>query len=130
MVTKWSLDMDIRFYRRARVCTLLFTLLAFNIEGASSALLLSYDFKDGAGEFELVPEFSDPAISAAEWTDDFGLLTEFAGNPGRALATSGFTNGNAFHLALSFQPSLAIALEGIHFDLRASPSGPPRGRFW
>ncbi len=116
--------MDIRFYRRVRACLLLFTLLASNIDGASGALLLVYDFEDGVGEFELVPEFADPAISTAEWSDDFGLLTEFAGNPGRALATSGFTNGNAFHLALSFQPNLAIALESMHFDLRASPSGP------
>ena len=116
--------MDIRFYRRVRVYPLLFILLAFNIDGASGALLLSYDFEDGTGVFELVPEFADPAISAAIWSDDFDLLSEFAGNPGRALATSGFTNGNAFHLALSFQPGLAIAIEGIHFDLRASPSGP------
>jgi hypothetical protein len=116
--------MEIRFNRRVRVALVICTLLSLGTDGAAGALLLRYDFDDLAGNFELVPEFADPAIATATWSDDFGTLTEFAGNPGRALATNGFTNGNALHLALSLQPGFTIALEGFRFDLRASPSGP------
>lgn len=114
--------MDILVKRRVRVLFFLFHSLFLN--GAAAATLVVFDFDDESGNFEITPEFTDTAISDALWSDDLGLLADFAGNPGRALATSGFPAGNALHLALILQPGFEITIDRIRFDLRASASGP------
>jgi hypothetical protein len=58
------------------------------------------------------------------WQDDANRLTDLQGNPGRALAASGFTTGNRLHLTLAFAAALEFALERLELDVRASASGP------
>ena len=116
--------MDILVIGRIRVLLLLCSTFFVYFNGATAATLLQFDFDDGSGNFEITPEFADAAIFGMLWSDDLGLLTDFAGNPGRALAASGFPDGNTLHLALNVQPGFAVRFERIRLDLRVSASGP------
>ena len=116
--------MDILATRRIRVLLFLSSTIFVYFNSAAAATLVQFDFDDEAGGFEITPEFAHAAISGTLWGDDLSLLTDFAGNPGRALATSGFPDGNALHLMLDVQPGFAVTLERIRLDLRASASGP------
>jgi hypothetical protein len=114
--------MDTSICGRARALAL--TTLLCTSANAPAALLLDFDFERSDGTFTLEPGFLAPGIASATWDDVLGLLADFAGQPGRALALSGFTNGNALSLAVTAAPGLRLVAERLRFDLRVSASGP------
>ena len=116
--------MDVLATRRIRVLLFLCSSIFFYSNSVAATTLVQFDFDDGSGGFEITPEFADAAISGTLWSDDLGLLTDFAGNTGRALATSGFPDGNALHLTVDLRQGFAVTLERIRLDLRVSASGP------
>lgn len=116
--------MDIRHARRIRAFTFttLFTLAAPAAVHAST--LAAFTFDGPGASFSSAPSSLDAALSSALWRDDTNRLSNLAGNPGRALAASGFTGTNALHLVLEQAGGGVFELEHLHFDLRASASGP------
>lgn len=118
--------MDIRLARRG-CAVLLFTLL-LTTTTARAALLLDFDFEHADGTFTLSPGFRAAGIAGASWSDARGLIADFAGQPGRALATSGFTTGNVLLLAVTAVAGLELVAQTLRFDLRVSSSGPSAWR--
>jgi len=120
--------MDI--HRRSRLCAaaLALPILWGHAPGAPAALLARFDFDDAGGGFTLDPDFLAPGLTLARWGDALDLLADFAGNPGRALASSGFTNGNRFVLVLALTPGWQLQDASLDFQLRGSASGPRRWR--
>jgi len=118
--------MDIRLDGRARAAVL-FTLL-LTATTAHAAVLLDFDFEYPDGTFTLAPSLRADGIASAVWSDARGLIADFAGQPGRALATSGFTTGNVLMLAVTTAAGLHLAAETLGFDLRVSSSGPTAWR--
>lgn len=114
--------MEQAILRSARMLAALLTLTAAT--QAPAATLAAFDFEDAGGAFELEPEQLAAGIAAAAWTALSGAPSDFAGDPGRAIAVSGFTGGNALRLTLIAAPGRAITLDGLTFDARASASGP------
>ncbi|MGR8948365.1 MAG: hypothetical protein ACU84Q_09980 [Gammaproteobacteria bacterium] len=91
---------------------------------ASAETLIFYDF-DGQDEiFELAPDVVAEGLAPLEWTVASSSLRDFGGNPGRALATSGFSDGNAFELIVGVASDMLVTLGGYAFDHMASSSGP------
>lgn len=91
---------------------------------ATANVVLMYDFDDQNDQFELVPEFSDLALTPLEWTTQSTTLRDFGGNPGRAMASSGFSQANAFELVVNIGAGLQLTLDNVSFDQMASSSGP------
>ena len=116
--------MDIRRFGRTRAClfTSLWVLAAPAAVPASTLTAFSFD-GPGAG-FDAGPGTLAPGLASAVWRDDAGRLGDLAGNPGRALSVSGFTGTNVLHLVLNQSGAQDFALERLHFDIRASASGP------
>ena len=116
--------MDIRRFGRSRACLFasLCTLTAPAALQASPLVVFSFD---GPGtSFDAEPSLLAPGLASAVWRDDAGRLSDLAGNPGRALSVSGFTGTNVLRLVVNQSASQVFALDHLHFDLRASPSGP------
>lgn len=118
--------MDIRLHGRA--CAVLFVTLLLTVTQPRAELLLDYAFEHTDGTFTLAPSFVANGIASAVWSDARDLIADFAGQPGRALATSGFTNGNVLLLALTAATGFELLAERLHFDLRVSASGPSTWR--
>ena len=116
--------MEVRLNRRLGARLSLAALIALASARAPAASLLRFEFDTPEGAFTLLPTLLAPALQAATWSDDMELLADFAGQPGRALATSGFTLGNALHLDIDIASGHALAVEALAFALRVSPSGP------
>ena len=91
---------------------------------AASTTLVSYDFEDTAGSFENAPESSVLEVNPLPWVDARGSLTDFTGNPGRALAARNFLDGNTMMLVVKLLPGVTLALDGYSFDHLASATGP------
>lgn len=110
------------FPRLARTLT---ASLLLALSGPSRAApLLTFDFDAPGGAFTSAPSFLAPGIATATWSTITGSPTDFGGDPGRAIAASGFTTGNALRLTLLAEPGHRIALDELAFDARASASGP------
>ena len=116
--------MEMHICRRVRAFFLIPALLFAAVLEAEAASLIRFDFDDPLGQYDAAPEFLHTGVVSAAWTDDQGRLTDSGGNPARALAASGFTGGNALHLALALEPGVKLRLEQLRFDVRASASGP------
>lgn len=115
--------MEIHCYRRLGACFIV-ALICLNLHAAApAATLLRFEFDQADGSFTAVPTLLAEGLTAS-WNDDAGLLTDLAGVSGRALAASGFTAGNALHLAIELAPGLSLVAEQLSVTLRASASGP------
>ena len=90
----------------------------------ASTTIVSYDFEDVAGSFENAPETSLPEVDPLPWFDVLGTLTNFTGNPGRALAARSFLDSNSILLVVNLLPGFSAHLDGYSFDHLASSSGP------
>jgi hypothetical protein len=91
---------------------------------ASAAQVLGYDFDGPGGALELSADTLAPGLSAAPWSDLDGVLASAAGNPGLALSSRSFHDGNGLILALTVLPGYVLTLDGFAFDQRASNTGP------
>ena len=94
-----------------------------NITQASTTIV-SYDFEDAAGLFENAPATSIPEVEPLQWFDARDSLTNFSGNPGKALAARTFLDGNTLTLVVNVVPGFSVQLDGYSFDHLASASGP------
>lgn len=110
--------------RALAACTLLATAVP-----AQAAVLALFDFEDESGAFTTAVSMLDAALTVSLWTDDDGSATSGAGNPGLALSTRGFNDGNTLRLRVTPRAGLALHVTGFGFDQRASASGPAQWRF-
>lgn len=94
---------------------------------AAADTLLFYDFDNLAGDLELTPEVVVQGLAVSDWYTNASSLRDFAGDPGRAIAASGFAVENAFILPVSVAESDMIDINGFSFSQTASASGPV---FW
>ena len=115
--------MDIRRLRRSRALAFSCVLPLVVPATAPAATLAAFSF-DAGTQFTATPSSLALTVDRALWRDDAGPLGSLAGNPGRALATSGFTHGNALHLTLTAVPGFTLVPEHLLFDVRVSASGP------
>jgi|GEM_PF-1414909 hypothetical protein len=90
----------------------------------AATVLVEFDFDDAFGNFEISSEAQHPELASATFSVTTGALTDYAGNPGRALATNAFAPLNAIRLTLTARPGSGLQLEHLRFDLRRSASGP------
>jgi hypothetical protein len=104
--------------------TLLAILPLLSPPPSSAEVLLLFDFDDGLGGFENTPDQALPQLAAGSWTDLDGTLTNFGGNPGRALAARSFDDGNTLEFTFAIAPGFVLDLDGYAFDQRASSQGP------
>lgn len=88
-----------------------------------AALVGSYTFEDGAGDFTAAAGFAAEDLTLGAWSDAAGSLTDFAGNPGRAIAARDWDIGNEFRFQVTVPPNRSLALDGFAFDNLASASG-------
>jgi hypothetical protein len=99
------------------------TLLLSLTSPAQAALLGSYSFEDAAGDFTAEASFTADDLSLSAWSDLAGSVTNFAGNPGRAIAARDWDAGNEFRFQINVPPSRSLTLDGFAFDNLASASG-------
>ena len=98
--------------------------LAFVLCSTSFASpIVVFDF-DGADGFENLPQLAADGFTVSPSSDFDGALTDFAGNPGRAIAARDWLDGNVLTFSLQMLPGFALRLDGFAFDQRASASGP------
>lgn len=93
---------------------------------ASAITLATFDFSDDNGAFSPAPETLNAGIALTHWEDLDGTLTDYAGNPDRALGARDFLDGNGFLLTLVPQVGTEIQLQQVSFEHRASSTGPVR----
>ena len=91
---------------------------------ASADTLLFYDFEDANGDFDLTAEFAADGLAPGDWSVINSTLRDFSGNPGRAIASGGFSSGNSLVLPISVADGQVLELSGVGFDQSASASGP------
>ncbi len=96
---------------------------AITLPAARAELLAVFEFDDALGNFTLDPQFVHPGLGSAVLSAGVGSFSDFAGNPGRALALNNFHNGNRITLQLDTAVGV-IEISTVQFDLRASASGP------
>lgn len=111
-------------FRRAPRCAFLPVLSLFTSAPLPAAQLVTFDFDDPGGGFTAAPATLHPALVSATFSATQDELGDFAGNPGRALASAGFTAGNRIVLELAAQPGYTLQASRVTLDLRASASGP------
>lgn len=108
---------------RAGPIAIWIAVLMFACNPCIALTLVAFDFDDG-GNFELDAEVQHTAVGATEFRLEHGSLTDYAGQPGRAIGATGFTTGNTLTLAITMRPGYRLDVEYIAFDLRVSASGP------
>ena len=91
---------------------------------AQAETVLVYDFEDSNGDFDLNADLVASALDPAAWQVAASSIRDFSGNPGRAMASSGFSTGNTFLLNVAVEPGTVVQLSGFAFDQLASASGP------
>ncbi len=116
--------MDIRRFGRSRACFVASFLILGAPVAVPASTLTAFNFDGPGTSFDAGPGTLAPGLASAVWRDDVGRLGDLAGNPGRALSVSGFTGTNALHLVLNQSGAQRFVLASLHFDLRASASGP------
>jgi hypothetical protein len=127
LASTWRLIMKYLITRCLPFASLAVTLSTLPLNNVSAANLATFDFEDVAGNFEVNAETQHAAVASALFSVEFGTLTHFAGNPGRALAANAFNNGNRVTLTLVQVPGQQLTVERVRFDMRVSPSGP---QYW
>ncbi|TDJ61474.1 MAG: hypothetical protein E2O36_06245 [Proteobacteria bacterium] len=90
----------------------------------ASTLVIGYDFEDALGIFENSPASAVAGIEALPWFDQHDSLTNFTGNPGRAIAARSFLDSNTLTLVVNVASGFRATLDGYSFDHLASSSGP------
>jgi hypothetical protein len=111
---------------RARPCALTALLLCAIAAPADAAVLAVFDFDTAEGGFTAAPSLLHADLASAAFSTTLAPLSDFAGNPGRALATTGFTLGNRIVLDVIARPGHAVLATRLSFDARVSASGPQR----
>ncbi len=99
----------------------------------AATVLVEFDFDDAFGNFEISSEAQHPELASATFSVTTGALTDYAGNPGRALATNAFAPLNAIRLTLTARPGSGLQLEHLRFRLAALGERSPAmagGRKW
>ncbi|MCB1746149.1 MAG: hypothetical protein H6977_06535 [Gammaproteobacteria bacterium] len=109
---------------RARPCAFSALLMCQAGSPVQAAVLAVFDFDAAGGGFTTTPGLLHPDVATASFTTTLTPLADFAGNPGRALASSGFTLGNRIVLELAARPGQQLLAESLAFDARVSASGP------
>lgn len=122
------------FRRGLRAVSIRFTRCRLAAAGFSAALawclpapatpIVGFDFDDGSGGFVNSAALLASGFTASAWADSDGTLTDFSGNPGRALAAKSWHDGNALWFTLFSPPGTSWNFEGFSFDQRASSTGP------
>lgn len=108
---------------RMTLCRSALVLLLTLPPACPAAQLVLFTFDNGP-VFDPAPTVLAPAIDVAGLALASGEISDFAGNPGRALGARGFAPANAIQLDIAARPGFALSLEAIMFDLRVSASGP------
>lgn len=111
--------------RLLNLCLMLFCGTTATIS-APAQTLASFDFSDASGAFSIAPDTLSSAIALTGWEDLDGTLTDYAGNPDRALGGRDFVDGNGFVLTLVTAAGVEVRLQDVSFDHRASSTGPTR----
>ena len=99
-------------------------LLSTNLVTADADQLARFDFEDANGGFTLAGEDLARNFSTGLWRDADGTSKKGTGNPGFALSTTSFHDGNRLLLTLAPAPGFDLRLSNIDFELRASSTGP------
>lgn len=94
----------------------------FSVASADTVLL--YDFEDLNGDFDLSADVIANGIEAGSWSVVSSTIRDFSGNPGRAMASSGFSVSNAFIVPITVAEGNVLQLNTVVFDQSASSSGP------
>jgi hypothetical protein len=110
-----------RLFPRAALCL---AILICSQSVPASSVLVSFDFDNEIGGYDDVPAFIADGLSTSGWQPEKGTISGFGGNPGRALATRNYVEGNTLVLELALAGGLRVDLDGIAFDHLASSSGP------
>jgi hypothetical protein len=113
-----------QFYLFPVCSAIVFATVACTNPALASTAIVTYDFENSAGAFENTPEILVPGVAALPWSDLRGSLSDFSGNPGRAIAARTFLDGNTLMLILDLAPGFSADLDGFSFDHLASASGP------
>lgn len=115
----------IPFYTNVRpLLALLLGVFPHLLTTASAETLLLYDFEDTNGDFELSAEVRADGLELGDWSVINSTLRDFSGNPGRAIASGGFSSGNAFVLPINIADGQLLQLSRFGFEQSASASGP------
>ncbi|MGE0482528.1 MAG: hypothetical protein AB7Q81_00165 [Gammaproteobacteria bacterium] len=109
---------------RARLCAIAALLLSVTALPAQAAVLAAFDFDAAEGGFTTAPSLLHADLASATFTATLAPLGDFAGNPGRALSSTGFTLGNRIELDVIARPGVAVQVTRLSFDARVSASGP------
>jgi len=108
--------------------TLILAAGVFAAASANAQIIVDLEFDDGAGGSTLVnpgDQANTANISISAWTDeDADGVTSFGGNPGEAIADTGWDDGNAFLFSITVDPGFSMDLTGFSFDDDASSTGP------
>ncbi|HPF98514.1 MAG TPA: S8 family serine peptidase [Kiritimatiellia bacterium] len=92
--------------------------------GGSSNVLVYFDFDDGAN-FEPVPESVVQHLQVSAFESRDGKSTNAIGNPGRAIADSGWTGTvQYFEFTVNVETGYTMAADGMTFDDLRSSTGP------
>ena len=76
---------------RARPCAFSALLMCQAGSPVQAAVLAVFDFDAAGGGFTTTPGLLHPDVDTASFTTTLTPLSDFAGNPGRALASSGIS---------------------------------------
>ncbi len=98
--------------------------LSTNLVAANAAVLARFDFEDASGAFTVTADELAPNLSTGLWHDADGTLKIGTGNPGLALSTTSFKDGNQLLLSLTPAAGFELRLSDISFDVRVSDTGP------
>lgn len=91
---------------------------------AAAETVLLYDFEDVNGDFDLTAEVLADGIDVGDWSVISSTIRDFTGNPGRALASGGFSSTNTLVVPISVAEGQTLKLTEFGFDQSASASGP------
>jgi hypothetical protein len=109
-----------------RSCALLACATLHVAPAAQAVVLARFNFENEGGIFTRTASVLDSALTTDAWLDDDGSIVSGTGNPGFALSTRGFNDGNTLRLRVTPVAGLALRVTGFGFDQRVSASGPAR----
>ncbi len=92
--------------------------------GSWAAVLVAYDFDDGAGGGQLGVESTIAGLSASDWTVRDGTLSFSPGTQGMSVTGRSWHDGNEFRFDVTVAPGFQLAVDGYSFDEVRSASGP------
>jgi len=110
--------------RRLRVLATAAALLSTHLPTAHAALLAHFDFEDAGGSFSNVAEDVAANLAVGAWRDADGTVQSVSNAPGFALSSRSYHDGNRLLLSLTPATGFRLQLDGLHFDHRATSTGP------